>query len=242
VPGPIDDSVERQKLASRLTLASIAGITIISLAVIYFSPDRGPAAQYVMTGVLPLLGSWVATVLAYYFARENLRAATNSVSTLMTSQKDDRLSSIPVKDKMIERTRIVTLSDRFKPVSEATIKDVSAYLKDRAVRRAPVLTDVGAIAQMVHTSTIDQFVRDQVTAGGKTFEQLKFSDLLGVPALKDLLEKSFALVAEAATLADAKAKMEATPNCEDVFVTKTGASTEPVIGWITDNAILEASK
>lgn len=55
---PIDDSAERQKLASRLTVASVAGITLISFAVIYFSrgEDRSEAGRYVMTGVLPLLG------------------------------------------------------------------------------------------------------------------------------------------------------------------------------------------
>lgn len=245
MPDPIDDSAERQKLASRLTVASVAGITLISFAVIYFSPEdhRGEAGRYVMTGVLPLLGSWVATVLAYYFARENLRAATNSISTLTSSQKDDdRLGSIPVKDKMIDRTRIVALSDKFKPIADATIKDISSYLKERAVRRAPVFTDTGVVTHMVHTSTIDQYVRDQAAKGGKPFDELTFGGLLAEPALKTLLEKSFELVSETATMADAKAKMSANPSCEDVFVTKTGAAAEAVIGWVTDNAILEAGK
>ena len=237
----VDDGLERQKLAARLTTVSVIGITLISVAAIYFSETHGPAAEHVMAAVLPLLGSWVATVLAYYFARENLRAATSSISTLRGQTGSDQLASVPVKDKMIERTLIVTLSDRFKPVTDGSLKDISAYLKDRAVRRAPVLNDSGAIIQMVHSSVIDQFVREQIT-NGKSLDQLKFSDLVAVPALKTLLETSFDVVAEAASLADAKAKMDANPSCEDVFVTKTGATGDPVIGWITDNAILEASK
>jgi hypothetical protein len=239
---PVDDSAERQKLAANLTIASVSGITLISLAAIYFSKDIGASAEHVMTAVLPLFGSWIATVLAYYFARENLRAATSSVSTLVASQRDDaRLSNVPVKDKMIERTRIVTLSDRFKPIGDAALKDVTTYLNERAVRRAPVFDDNGTVTHMVHLSMIDQFIREQVTAG-KALGALKFSDLLGVPALKHVLEKSFEVVAEQASLADAKAKMDANPICEDVFVTKSGVANEPVIGWITDNAILEAGR
>ena len=237
----VDDGLDRQKLAAQLTMVSVVGITLISVATIYFSESHGPAAEHVMGAVLPLLGSWVATVLAYYFARENLRAATSSMSALKGQVRADQLENVPVKDKMIERTRIVTLSDRFNPVSDASLKDISAYLKDRAVRRAPVLDGSGAITLMVHSSVIDQFVREQVTSG-KSLDQLKFSDLVAVPALKTLLEESFDTVAEAASLADAKAKMDAKPSCEDVFVTKTGATSDPVIGWITDNAIFEASK
>lgn len=237
--GTIDDGTERQKLANNLTVAGVLGITVISALAISFSEKRGEAAEHVMVAVLPLFGSWVATVLAYYFARENLKAATSSMSALVTSQRRGGLDQIPVTDKMIERSRFVTLSDRFTVMTTALLKDITAYLKDRGVRRAPVLDGNGAIVYMVHASTLDQYIRDAVTAG-KTLDSLTFGDVLGVPALKLLLQRSFELVAETATLQDARDSMQGNPSCEDVFVTRTGAAGEPVIGWITDNAILSA--
>lgn len=237
--GSIDDGSERQKLANTLTFTGVLGITAISGLAIWFSEKHGEAAEHVMGAVLPLFGSWVATVLAYYFARENLRAATSSMSALVTSQRKVGLDKIQVADKMIERSRFVTLSDRFTSIDKALLKEIISYLKDRAVRRAPVLDGHGAIVYMVHLSTIDQYIRDAV-ATGKTLDSLTFGDVLGVPALKVVLQRSFELVGEAATLQDAKDKMQANPSCEDVFVTKTGAAGEPVIGWITDNAILSA--
>ena len=144
-------------------------------------------------------------------------------------------------DEMIQSPASDRPANR-KPIADATIKDISSYLKERAVRRAPVFTDTDVATHMVHTSTIDQYVRDQAAKGGKPFDQLTFSGLLAEPALKTLLEKSFELVSETATMADAKAKMSANPSCEDVFVTKTGAAAEAVVGWVTDNAILEAGK
>lgn len=240
--GSTDDTGERQKLATRLTMAGVIGVTVLGLTVIAMSENHGSASEHVMAAVLPLFGSWVATVLAYYFARENLRAATSSVSALMSSQTtDDGLSAISVKAKMIERARIVALSDKFKSIDSTLLKDVTAHLSDRSVRRSPVFDDKGVVVYMIHASTLDQFIRDKAMAGVAS-DTLKFSDLLGVPAQKAMIEKTFVFVPETATLADAKAKMHATPDCEDVFVTKTGAATEPVIGWITDNLIFEVSK
>ncbi len=232
-----DEGTERQKLASNLTIAGVAGITVISILTIWFSEEHGEAAERAMTAVLPLFGSWVATVLAYYFARENLNAATSSVSALVATQRKVGLDKIPVTYKMIERSRIIALSDPFPNIQDTRLKDIASYLKDRAVRRAPVLDDKGAITHMVHLSTIDQYIRDQVAAG-KALDSLRFADLLGVPALKTVLEQSFEIVGEGSTLQDAKEKMRENPICEDVFITRTGVASEPVMGWITDNAVL----
>lgn len=235
---PVDDGSERQKLAGRLTMAGIAGITVLGVSAIYFSEQRGAAAEHVMAAVLPLFGSWIATVLAYYFAKENLRAATNSVSTLMSS-KDKDLEAVFAKDKMINRTRIVTLSDKFPNVGATTLKDILAYLNEWKVSRSPIFgQDKLSVVEIVHTSTINDFVRQEV-AGGKTLDQLTYADLQKDPKLGKLLATSLAFVPESATLAEAQAKMNATPECEDVFVTKTGQAAEPVLGWITDNVILE---
>lgn len=140
---------------------------------------------------------------------------------------------------MIECNRIATLSDKFKPVADATLTDITAYLKDRAVRRSPILNDKGAAVYMVHLSTIDQ-VHPRPGGSGRPIDALRFSDLLSVAALKTVLEHSFEIVAETATLADAKAKMLNNSLCEDVFVTKTGSADETIVGWITDNALLQA--
>ncbi len=57
-----------------------------------------------------------------------------------------------------------------------------------------------------------------------------------------IFENSFVFVSQDATLADAKLKMEALKNCNDVFVTMTGQREEPLLGWVTDNTIAENSK
>lgn len=239
---PVDDGTERQRLAGSISVAAIIGITLISLAVILLSDHHGEAADHVMASVLPLFGSWIATVLAYYVARENLRAATSSVSTLLAPPERSSLDGVSVKDKMIERTRIVSLSDKFDDLSKALLKDVVKFLDDRRVSRSPILDKSGAVLQVVHRSVIDEFIRKSVAADPLALDKVKWAEMLEDAALKKVLDESFGLVSQAATLADARAKMTEIPDCEDVFVTKTGTKGEPLLGWITDNVVLEANR
>jgi len=56
------------------------------------------------------------------------------------------------------------------------------------------------------------------------------------------MDKTFAVVPETATLADAKRAMVTTSSssCQDVVITRNGARTKPIVGWIT-NAVIEAN-
>ena len=58
----------------------------------------------------------------------------------------------------------------------------------------------------------------------------------------DMLRKIVAFVALDKTLADAKAAMEALSGCQDVIVTQSGATTMPVVGWITNTRLARFSQ
>jgi len=75
------DGGERQWLAGAILLIAGLGIIALSIVVIVLCPheQRFEATKYVFVADLPLLGSWVGTVLAYYFSQNNLSAATRSV-------------------------------------------------------------------------------------------------------------------------------------------------------------------
>ncbi|MFT3773998.1 MAG: CBS domain-containing protein [Minicystis sp.] len=229
-----------------MVLASMVSLTAIGIAAVALASDRGDAAKYVFASVVPLFGSWIGTVLAYYFAKDNLAAATSSVATLARGALDfGRLRSLAVKDKMMDRSRIVTLPDTMaKPLGKldaVPLKDIIDFLAARGVNRIPILDDAGAIRYLIHLSSIDRFIREQVLAG-KDAAALTFKDLVSDPMLAKLFTGSFDVVAETATLADAKARMDEKPQCEDVFVTKSGDRSAPVIGWVTDSLLFEAAQ
>ncbi|SEB77086.1 hypothetical protein [Rhodococcus koreensis] len=95
----------RDQLAFWIILPSFAGILAISvLMVIYAAPDnREEVARLVFSAVLPLFGTWVGTVLAFYFARDNFEAA--SESTLRLTGLLNRSSA--VAELMIPRSQMV---------------------------------------------------------------------------------------------------------------------------------------
>lgn len=73
---------------------------------------------------------------------------------------------------------------------------------------------------------------------------LAFQDLVTYQNAKygKVVENSFAFVAKGRMLADAVAAMSkqaerAGVTCQDVFVTDTGKTDEPVLGWLTDRRI-----
>src|SRR5215216_1658496 len=93
----------RTGLALGITTIAILGITCLSVVVVA-NQDTGviDRAQNVFNAVLPLFGTWVGTVLAYYFSRENFAAASDSTQQLVRDLKEERLNSTLVADVMIK--------------------------------------------------------------------------------------------------------------------------------------------
>src|SRR5205807_7605252 len=90
-------------LAIAMVSLSVIGIAVASgLAIVFATAtSRAETTRLVFTAVLPLLGTWVGTVLAFYFARENLQDATES--TLRLTERGDPRT--PVQQAMIPRAQ-----------------------------------------------------------------------------------------------------------------------------------------
>src|SRR5271155_1830489 len=72
-------------LAIGVTVISVVAVSSLAGLIIHNSKDQQDAArsaQNVLGSVLPLLGTWVGTILAYYFSKENFEAATKSVTEM----------------------------------------------------------------------------------------------------------------------------------------------------------------
>jgi len=237
-------------VVSSLALASIVTFGIIDVVK---STETADAAKDVLTMTLPVLGTWVATVLAYYFHKENLDAATKGMTDIVKQFKtsEEKLQSIQVKDKMIPKNEMY-----FEPwlLSKPIIlfAAIARLKKSGKGQRIPVLDDKGCIKYMMHLSKIEEYLKRKACEfladksripGDNPTESLTLDGLLNDdPGLKWLFETSFGTVAEGATLADAKKVMDLTPMCQDVFVTKKGTRDEEVIGWLTNVIIAENSQ
>jgi len=229
----------RNVLALIILIFSIAGVLTIGITVVIQKPDN---ATVVMTAVLPLLGTWVGTILAYYFSKENFEAATRSVTELAKQiTPQEKLRSTPAKEKMIPKDKMYfeQVTAGTTPANIKLMDVLNRLVAANKGRRIPFLNEQDHPLYVIHRSMVDKFLADNaLSASPADPKTLTLQNLLDSPELKSRVDKSFAVIKEAATLADAKTAMDAIPDCQDVFVTKTGNTNEPILGWIT-NVIIE---
>ena len=245
MPNPTDvESKFRSVLTFVVVCISITGIFILSWIVLKAKNDL-PTAQFVFGAVLPLLASWIGTIMAFYFSKDNFQAANQAVTDMtkaMTAM--DRLKSIPVAGKM--RSLKDIKSAVVKQGDEAKNKLVDLFKTFDGYERMLILAEDKSVRYLIYRAMADKFLSQRLLnppAGAGAPTDLTLKDLLDSPVNESkIFENSFVFVAQDATLADAKLKMDALKNCNDVFVTKTGNRTEPLLGWITDNTIAENSK
>jgi hypothetical protein len=216
------------------------------------------------------MGTWVGTVLAHYFQKENLAAATQSISDMASKVAGmDKLKSTPVKTVMIRPERIDTLPDRLldKPDDQIKLSELITHLREGIKRdRLPLFKDnkkTGPPTRVLHRSSLERFITQQTFAPAAAVQaapapppaapvavaDLTLAHLMNDPVLGAVVRGSFGLVKSDATLADAKSAMDkasatlgSTGNCYDVFVTDNGNPDEIVIGWITNDIINENAK
>jgi hypothetical protein len=207
---------------------------VISIAALYWSSDRSATTQTIFTSLLPLFGTWVGTVLAFYFARDNLEAATES-----TLRATGALSlSDPVATAMIRPGGIRALRVPAGGTADAIkLFDVAKLMQTSGFKRIPILRDADVVEYVVHESTITAYAVEMKIADiadAATFTQT-IADLKASTAGK--LIGAFAFVRESATLADARDAMAGVPGSNDVFVTASGQASEPLLGWLTNTML-----
>jgi hypothetical protein len=200
-------------------------------------------SQLVFNSLLPLLGTWVGTVLAYYFSRKNFESASNSVERMVTLTVEQKLGQLSVEKEML---RLPTITLHQIPAGNSAehvaIRDLTAKLGGK-ITRIPIVDSNGVVLYIVHQSVLYKFLAEQALQGKTPDEikQLTLQDLVDDAELKNWVS-NIAYIDEKATVADAKLKMEQLTGCQDLIVTKTGAKSEPMLGWMTNVDIGRLSK
>jgi hypothetical protein len=237
---PSDWGSTRFWLAIGVTVISVVSVATLAGFVIRNKPD---AAQNVLGSVLPLLGTWVGTILAYYFSKENFEAATKSVTDMARQiTPQEKLKSAMAKDKMIPLAQMFAKN---LPADQLKLVDILADLEQKKKgNRVPILGDKGEAKYILHRSIIDNYL-SSLARTGKTTDEIKaqtIQTLLDQNARMKEMAQSFGCIKQDGTLADAQDVMTKIDDCQDVFVTQTGGREEPILGWITNVIIQENAK
>lgn len=236
-----------------LPFAGVGAIVILGGIIIWNSDAVSEDSQMVLTVTLPMIGTWVGVVLAFYFGKDNLAAATRSVVDVAkqltpAQQRDQLLQSAAASEKMIslnEMFRMEHSAALQKPLSEI-LKEIES---DGKGDRLPILDTNNHAKLLIHRSKVDRYLSNVALDNPKPSEndiditEITLGTMLeNSKELKTLFENGFAFIAEGDTLLDAKKAMSRKETCQDVFITKTGRVNEPVIGWITNNIIQDNAK
>jgi len=243
------DSGERREIAEiargvLITSGSIIGA--VSVVTLWASRGAQPGdpfletSRMVFNALLPLTGTWVGTVLAYYFSRKNFEAASQSVERLVSLTLEQRLGQLSLTKEMIPLSRITLYTiPAGKQPTDVPLAEIKAKLGG-SITRVPIVNDTGVVQYIVHQSGLYKFIAEQATAG-KTVAALTLQDLVDDAELNNWVT-NIVYAAESESVADAKKKMEHKKGCQDLVVTKTGTRDEPMLGWMTNVDIGRLSK
>lgn len=204
-------------------------------------------AKYVLGVLLPVIGAWVGTVLAFYFGQVNFEAASRSAANLVRQLSPrEKLQAKPANQAMMKINEVTS----FKVPPDKTEADITmrklideGFEKDKSHprQRLPVLNAEGKGKYVLHRSTIDAFVAPKKRPPDVDESTLSLKDLLEDSKLKDYIVNSFLPLAPEATLADAKDLLDKNPQCLDILVTQDGTKNGTVAGWITNVMVLNAA-
>jgi hypothetical protein len=247
------DADARAKIGRNIVyfaLSVVGFLGFVAILAAAFSPaNSGSFAQIkdIFGMLLPLLGTWVGTVLAFYFSKENFVAAAQQTSELVRQlTPDQKLQSIPVEQVMISmessQTSKFVLSKKEEEIKlKADILD--PYLAD-GKNRLPCVDANGIVKYVFHRSLIEGFISKKALAGGTPppdLTALTLKDLINDDQV-GRIATAFGSVGKNANLGAVKALIDGSPDCADVFVTTDGAKSSKAIGWITNVILAEKSK
>jgi hypothetical protein len=143
---------------------------------------------------------------------------------------------IPVVSRMLPIQQLLYKS--LDDVKQQKIAALIDELEARKKSRLPLLGPEGQARFVVHRSMMEQLLLKSMRAklDEPTIEQLlsdvKLSRMFG----------AFCVIGRRATIADARARADAIPGCQDVFVTEQGSIEEPVLGYLTNVDLARPSR
>lgn len=233
----------RIRISWLVMLFGLAAVTILGVVAIVFGTKQNDQVygrtKDILSMLLPLVGAWVGTILAFYYGKENFNAGTASASTLISQLTPaQKLAATAVSGVMIPiaTAKVFVLNKDEKDVSLKELLEGPLA----GVNRLPILEPSGRVRYVLHRSMFDGFI-SKLAMANQTVAAVSLQQMLNDDAYKRI-GLSFGTVRPDARLDAVKALMDGSPDCSDVFVTEDGTSGTKTVGWITNVILSDNSK
>jgi hypothetical protein len=229
----ITNNRNRTWLTAGIVISGILLIAILAYAIVNLAneKDKFESAKWVFNAIIPLIASWIGTVLAFHFGRENYESATKQALALTKEVLED----ISVENVMISIKTIVYRKIDPADDDKSPLDPIITLYKDIDKDRIPIFTSALYPRLIIHRNTLIDYVSGKKAT--KADPNLK--DILADNPNKYSLEKEegFVLISITNTVEEALNKMTSIKGCQDVFVTKSGKEKEEVLGWLPNTLI-----
>jgi len=219
--------LERGIAANRNLLAIItiafSIIAIIIVSWVYINKnDEAEATERVFSALLPLFATWVGTVLAFYFGRENFEAASDRYEQIITKLSPEVLDDIEVSKIMITEKTMV--KKEYDTIKSKTVKDLITFLELVDKSRLPIL-EGGKPKYLIHKPLLDTVIgEDAANANMKLTDfEAKYKD-----------EISCYITVNGNEILESVISKLNKKKCKDGYVIDEDGK---VIGWVTDTLI-----
>lgn len=250
---------ESRPLRDQLALLVI-GIAVLALTVlagIYIGSSdsdvaRAAAADKIFGALLPLVGTWVGTVLAFYFGRENFIAASRSVSDMA------RQISAPDRSRMTAAQIMTPRADM--PVlklpadggeDKVTIQELKSLFDGHRARVAILAAD-DSVKYVIHEATFTRFALGQAEehlaalklAAAAPAQPNTLADFLNAEITAGRTVRHVAtafIIVRKAEVAGRISALLLAEGAQDAFVTETGLRSEAVQGWIRFDELVKSA-
>jgi len=238
----------RNSIAIVITVLVVGVTVFIAIYMLVYNHTAGTDNKFDMSFIgqtlLPLWGTWLGTVLAFYFGKANFESASKSYQEAIKSvTPDEKIAKLLVKDVMLPVNKIEMLD--YDTEKNVVIKDILNYKRFKDYNRFSVFDKFKVVKYMIHRSTFFEYMYDNsLLPADKTIKDPVLDNLLTSTddKFKNVLTRGFGFVCVEATVLDAKKVIDSIDECKDVFITQTGKPTEPVLGLLTNTMIFEKAK
>lgn len=240
-----NETNDLREFISKFLLICILMTTIligIGVAIKELCFNQASDLSFISQTLLPIWATWVGTILAFYFGKSNFEAAAKSYQEVIkTLSPEEKMASIKAIDVMIPFKDILYMD-----YEDSLSKTLVAFLQDdkfKNVNRFAFIDDKNILKYIIHRSEFTKYLTGKAISTTK-IEDISFEFFLQESKQKqnNYVLNNSAFIPLTATLLEAKKAMDTLKECQDVFVTSTGKESEPVLGLITNNTILEYAK
>lgn len=232
--GKSENSQNRTFLTVWMVTVGLAIIVVFGILVFHSVSTAGKeddeASKWVFNATIPLIASWIGTVLAFYFGRENFESATDRILQLNKESLDD----IPVEQMMIAKKTMLNIvykeEKTFNLANKelTTIQEIIELYKSNGKDRIPVLDENSYPKYILHVTTLEK-VEDKTKSLDDFLKDENNNAFYGHDQAK-----GFVTVRPNISLEEATKSRLNLEDCRDIFITSNGSASSETLGWITD--------